>query len=360
MAFNPEQLSYGGKAAIDYYLKNDPVDQITQDKPFLKFLLANRSDWGGGLQYVVEQLRYSQDSNFQSYFGDQQVTYNRKRTLDQAKYTWGAWHDGFGLNEDELAQNGITMTDDKTATPTDSEKVQLTNLIQENTATLKLGFETGMDSMLHLDGSQSATDIPGLDHLIQTDPTVASVVGGIDQSTNTWWRNNKSLAIASTAGLLTSEMEKQWRACTQYGGFSPDFIICGAAFLDAYRVDAGLTINRQIFNGGNMKGGVTLDSSIAGKYAVNDSGLYFKGVPLIWDPTFENLDALYPSASPAWTKRCYFLNSKFIKLRPIKGHWMISRKPPRVYDRYVQYWGLTGKAALSVSKRNAMSVLSIA
>ncbi len=140
MPFNTEQLAYAGRAAIDYFLKNDPIDQINTERPLLKKLTAAKKPYAGGLQYVVEQLRYANDSNFQSYFGDSQVSYNRKRTIQQAKFTWGAFHDGFGLNEDELAQNGITMTDDKNATPSDAEKVQLTNLLSENMETLKLGF----------------------------------------------------------------------------------------------------------------------------------------------------------------------------------------------------------------------------
>src|ERR1700761_8642343 len=132
MPFNPEQLSYAGKAAIDYYLKNDPIDNYNIARPWIKKLQEGKKEYGGGLQYVVEQLRYQNDSNFQPYFGDSQVSYNRKRTLQQAKYTWGAFHDGFGLNEDELTQNGIVMTDDKSSVPTEAEKVQLTNLLQEN------------------------------------------------------------------------------------------------------------------------------------------------------------------------------------------------------------------------------------
>src|SRR5262249_31123412 len=158
-----EQLTYAGKHAIDYFLKNDPVDSINQSRPLLAKLLENKQDYAGGLQYVTEQLRFSNDSNFQSYFGDSQVTYNRKRTLEQAKYSWGSFHDGFGLNEDELTQNGITMTDDKNAVPSDAEKVQLTNLLSENMETLKQGFQENFDIMLHLDGTQSATDIPGLE-----------------------------------------------------------------------------------------------------------------------------------------------------------------------------------------------------
>lgn len=348
MPFTTEQLSAAGKLAIDYYQKNDPIDQVNVARPLLKMLMEKKREYAGGLQYVVEQLRTSNDSNFQSYFGDSQVSYNRKRTIDQAKFAWGSFHDGFGLNEDELAQNGITMTDDKNSVPTDAEKVQLTNLLQENTETLKLGFQEGFDLMLHRDGTQSTTDIAGLDLLVSTTPTTSTLVGTINQSTNTFWRNNVSLDIAEVD--LLDEMEIQWRECTRYGGSAPDFILVGDDFLDAYRRASGQTINRQIHDGGNSKGGVSLDGSV--------TKVYFKGVELIWDPVFDVLDALDAPAQ-TWSKRCYFLNSKFMSLRPIKGHWMVSRKPPRVYDRYTHFWALTAKAAMTISKRNAMAVLTL-
>jgi len=356
MPFNTEQLAYAGNAAINYFLKNDPVDNINVARPLIKLLMEGKKPYAGGLQYVVEQLRYSNDSNFQSYFGDGQVTYNRKRTLQQAKYTWGSFHDGFGLNEDELTQNGIVMTDDKNSVPSDAEKVQLTNLLQENTETLKLGFEENFDIMLHRDGTQSATDIPGLDALISTTPTVSATVGGLDQSVYTWWQNFASLSIASTAGLLVNTMEFYWRQCTRYGGVAPDYILCGDAFLDAYRTDAGVTVNRFITSEGLQKGGVTVDAG-TGK-GVN-TGVFFKGVELVWDPVFNIMDTLDAPSTP-WAKRCYFINTKRINLRPIAGHWMISRRPPRVYDRYVHYWALTSKAALTTGKRNSHAVLSIA
>src|SRR5690606_381916 len=110
MPFNAEQLAYAGRHAIDFFLRNDPIDQINVERPLIKKLTDGKQEYTGALQYVVEQLRYSNDSNFQSYFGDQQVTFNRKRTLQQAKYAWCSFHVGFGLNEDELTQNGIIMT----------------------------------------------------------------------------------------------------------------------------------------------------------------------------------------------------------------------------------------------------------
>lgn len=352
MPFSTEQLAYAGKFALDFYLKNDPVDNINVAHPLLKKLTEGKKPYGGALQYVVENLRFDNDSNFQSYFGDSQVTYNRKRTMTQAKFNWGSFHDGFGLNEDELAANGIIVTDDKSATPSDAEKIQLADLLKENLEALKLGFQANLDLMLHRDGTASATDIAGLDLLVKVDPTTSTSVGTINESTSTWWQNNYSTSINSaTAGLLIATMETQWRECTRYGGKAPNYILAGGDFIDAYIANAGATVTRQVTNDPKLKqGGVSLDAGT--------TGVYFHGVELIWDPTFDILDTL-DSPGVAWAKRCYFLNTDTIKLRPITGHWMISRKPPRVYDRYVHYWALTSKGSMTINKRNANAVLAI-
>ena len=367
MTFNSEQLAYAGNAAINYFLKNDPVDNYNINRPLIKELIAKKKEYSGGLQYVVEQLRYQNDSNFQSYFGDSQVTYNRKRTLQQAKYVWGAFHDGFGLNEDELTQNGIMMTDDRNAVPTDAEKVQLTNLLEENMETLKLGFLENFDIMLHRDGTAHTTDIPGLDLLVSTTPTLLNTVGtistGSTSGSNLWWQNYANTTLAtptgSNAGSILEPMEIAWRACIKVGGQAPDFLMAGDDFLDAYRADAGSAggvATRQVFVNADNKKGITLDGAVGNG---TETGLYFKGVPIKWDPVMDVLQGL-DAPAVRWPWRCYFLNTKRIQLRPIKGHWMIARRPPRVYDRYVHYWALTAKAALTTGKRNAHAVLALA
>jgi hypothetical protein len=84
----------------------------------------------------------------------------------------------------------------------------------------------------------------------------------------------------------------------------------------------------------------------------------FHGIPLKWDPSFEALDALMSTTTQ--TKTCYFLNSNAIKLRPYKGEWLRNRKPESLPDRYVTYFGQTSKYGLTVNKRNALAVLTIA
>ena len=354
MPFNAEQLAYAGKAAIDFFLKNDPVDQINEERPLFKKLVGDRKPYSGGLQYVVEQIRESNDKNFQGYFGDSQVTYNRKRTLNQAKFSYGSFHDGFGLNEDELTQNGILMTDDRDAKPSGAEKVQLTNLLTENTETLKLGFQEGFDIMLHRDGTQSTLEIPGLDNVISLTPTTGTV-GGIDAAVKTYWQNYVKLNIALAS--LIDEMEIAWRACVRYGGQAPNFLLAGDVFVDVYRKAANAQISRQIIVGGTRgnKDSTSVDAS-TGDGA--KTGLFFKGIEIIWDPIFNTMDTL-DSPGDEWESRCYFINTRYLKLRPIAGHWMVSRRPPRVYDRYVNYWATTAKAALTTGKRRAHAVLTV-
>jgi hypothetical protein len=349
MPINPTQLAIGANYQLEVYAQNSPVDQINTVRPLLTWLVANKEETVGGNAYFNEKVRVSNDSNYQNYFGDDQVGYNRKDTVRLAKFPWANFHDGFGINEDECAANGITLTDDQNAVVSGAEKVQIVNLMKENFETLKLGAQENLSYELHLDGSANTKAIPGLDYIVSTTPAVG-VVGGIDGATSTFWRNNASMAIAATTGVLTNQMEIMWRACMRYGKRMPDKIFAGAAFIDKYRAEFQATIIRQAETNGRMLS--------AADVATQD--LYFHGVKVEWDPDFEALDAILGAITYPWTKRCYFLNSFAIKLRPLKGHWMVNRKPPRMYDRYVFYFALTSKYRLTIKQRNCNAVLSVA
>ena len=349
MPFNAEQLSYAGKLAMDYILRKKPEDLYNTDRPLLRKLVATKKPFPGAKQYINEKLRYTNDPNFQWYFGDDQVTFNKKRTVAEANFVWGSAHDGFALDEDELLGNYITMTDDRNATPTNSEKHQFINLIEENTETLMLGFKEKLDYELHRDGTQDTKAIPGLDALISTTPATGTV-GGIDRSVaaNAYWRNQVKLDVAKAN--LKAEMEKLWRKCTRVGGNTPNFILAGSTFIDIYHEIADSTINRDISVAGLQKGGTEMDLGV--------TGINYKGIPIVWDPLFETLDTDL-SPTQEWESRCYFLNTRYLKLRPAKGHDMIVRRPPRAYDRYTHYWGLTWKGGLCTTHPGSMGVMTV-
>lgn len=355
MPFTAEQLEYGGYAAIDYHLRIKPIDQYNTDRPWLNKLMAGKRSYPGGKEHITEPVRYTNDSNFQWYFGSQSVTYNQKRTKKRTAWPWRGCHDGFLLDEDELAQNGITISagEGRPVSASESEKVQLLNLLEDNTETLRLGFDEKFDSNLHQDGTQSADALVGLDLLVATDPT-SGVVGGIDRATNVWWRNHASTGIA--AGNLVGVMEQYWRNCIRNGG-APDFILAGSNFVDTFRTQVKSEISRYEVQQVKHTTPTELDPSI--KVDKTFTGLHFQGVPILWDPVFLDLDT---ELSPviAWEDRCYFLNCRHIKLRPISGHDMVTRRPNREPNRYVFYFGLTWKGAITLNRSNAHAVLSIA
>lgn len=348
MPFTAGQLTTGASYTLDTYERTDPLDQVNTKHVLLDWLIKNKKPNTFGNGYLKLPLYYQNSSNYQNYFGADQVTYNEKDPAKWAEFPHYNFHDGFWFDEDRLAANGIVMTDDANAVPTMTEKEQLIDLLKISYRALKEGIHEQLAYEMYRDGSQSTKACPGIENIVDWD-TAAGTVGGIDQATYTWWKNNTSTSIAADTNLVagTNQMEVMWRACMRYGGSIPDKIVCGAGFYDALRKNSTTAILRQVNDGGLKKGGASMDAAV--------SDLYFHGIPVEWDPTLDALDTLLSTTTR--TDTCYFLNSKHINLVPMKGHWMMNRKPERLPDRYVHYFGLTSKYSLVSNRRNALAIL---
>lgn len=348
MPISNQDLQELAKVSLDEYLRNMPVDQIATERPLLKKLMSGRKTFLGAKQNVVENIRKTYGSNFAWAYGEDAVSFNKRNTTEQAAFPWRRAVDGLYLDYDRLFGNGIKVREgDRGAFKLEqNEKVQLLNLLDEQMEVLKEGFMEKLDLELHRDGTQDTDAIAGLDVLVSTAPTTG-VIGGLDRATATYWRNYAETAIATgTVGNLAQKMELAWRKCIKNGG-SPDFILAGGKFIDAYRKEITVSNNA---NAGSVK---TLDAGVGS--GVN-TGLYFKGVEIIWDPQFESLDAL---STPAveWEKRCYFINTKFMKYRDDD---MDIVTPVRPHDTLAMYAMVNLRCALSLSRANAQAVLAIA
>jgi hypothetical protein len=76
------------------------------------------------------------------------------------------------------------------------------------------------------DGSVFILPLP---HLIKKDPTTSTTVGGIDQSSNPWWRNQIFDSAASTLVAFLNELRVLHIRCQRGGGgvgAAPDFHAC--------------------------------------------------------------------------------------------------------------------------------------
>lgn len=352
MPFTAGEIADAAYASLDHYERNRPTDQIAVQRPLMTKLRSMEREFPGGKQYITLQLRTSYGSNFQWYYGGQTVSYNTRQSLNQANWSWGSAHDGYFLDEDRLFQNGIALTDDNRGSQhTASERLQLTNLLEEQNEILGEGFDEAFDQALHRDGTQSTEAIPGLDAIVDQTPATG-VLAGIDPASASYWVNHATGSLS--ASTIIAGMETAWRACVRNGG-RPDFILAGETFIDTYRAALLAAGEYQLASSGIVK----FDGGVGMKTMGTETGLAFKGVPIVWDPVFLDLDSV-ESATPDWITRCYFLNCRHLRLRPGAGHNRIKRKPPRVYDRYVHYFALTWKGAVVTDRRNAHALLSTA
>jgi hypothetical protein len=348
MPISSQDLQELAKVSLDEYLRNIPVDQIATERPLLKKLMEGRKSFLGAKQNVVENVRKTYGSNFSWAYGEEAVNFNKRNTTEQAAFPWRRAVDGLYIDHDRLFSNGIKVREGQRGEfkLEQNEKVQLLNLLDEQMESLKEGFLQKLDLEFHRDGTQDPDAIVGLDALVSITPNVG-VIGGLDGATATYWRNFAKTAIPTgTVGTLGNEMEIAWRRCIKNGG-SPNFILAGGKFIDAYRKE--IVVTHQA-NAGQVK---TLDVGVGS--GVN-TGLYFKGVEIIWDPQFEELDALL-TPTVQWEKRCYFLNTKHVKYRDDD---MDIVTPVRPHDVLAMYAMVNLRCSLSTNRRNAQAVLSIA
>ena len=349
MPISNADLQELAKVSLDEYLRNTPVDQIATERPLLKKLMSGRKTFLGAKQNVVENIRKSYGSNFNWAYGEAAVSFNKRNTTENASFPWRRAVDGLYLDYDRLFGNGIKVREGSRGEfkLEQNEKVQLLNLLDEQMEVLREGFMARLDLELHRSGTQSTDSVAGLDALIATNPTIG-VIGGLDGATATYWRNHAAVGIVtSIVGNLSTAMEASWRKCIKNGGTAPDFILAGSEFIDAYRKEVTVTNNA---NAGSVK---TLDAGVGSELS---TGLYFKGREIIWDPQFEELQALeIPAVS--WNKRCYFLNTKHIKYRDDD---MDIVTPVRPHDVLAMYAMVNLRLSMSVNRRNAHAVLAIA
>lgn len=179
----------------------------------MKALMAKKKNFPGGKQYVVDQLRYRYQSNFQWFNGASVVSYNKRVTIEQAQFP-RAWPTTASRSTRIAWQNGIVTTiTARAATLPSPEQVQLTSLLEEQTETLRLGFEEKFSMYLQLDGTSSSDAIAGLDLIVSLDPS-NDTVGGIASASNTYWRNKQPTGLTAvttqaTAVAFLAAMEKR-------------------------------------------------------------------------------------------------------------------------------------------------------
>ena len=345
MPFTAGELENIANAALDFHLDRGRVfAQDRQDKPLLRRMMAKQKTFPGGKEYLTQRVKGAVTTSIMGFEHDDTVTYANPANIKESRWPYKLIHWGIQTTMHELIKDGISIVDTATgknvSRHTEREKTMLANILDDKIDDMIEGGERGMNEMFWLDGSQDAKQVPGIQSFILDDPTSATVVGGIDQSANTWWRNRASLGInAATPSNqnLVNTLQEEWLQLRRYGG-NPDLFICGSDFIHAYE--------QEIKSKGNYSetgfAGRTMDGSIG--------GVAFKGVELLYDPTLDDMGR---------SKYGYLLDTKTIHPKVVEGENLKRHNPARPEDKYVMYRAITWVGGLVCSQRNANGVYSI-
>lgn len=347
MPFTVAELENVANAAIDFHMKKGKVlSQSLQDKPLLKFLSAKEESFPGGKELLTGAVKGVYTTEIQGFSGDDTVTYSNPTNIKRYNYSYKLIHAGIQFTMDEMARDGISIVDTTNgkgeSEHSDREMTALANILKDKIEDMDEGTDRGMNLMYWRDGTQDAKLIPGIRSFILNDPTSATVVGGIDQSANSWWRNRASLALtASTASDLnvTNTLQVEIRQLRRYGG-RPTKGLCGSSWLE--------WLEKELRSKGTF---VQEGWAKSGKIDMSTADITFKGIDMEYDPTLDDLGL---------AKYCYLLDPKHIFPKFIEGEKWKRHNPARPENKYVFYRAHTYMGGLVCDQRNAHGVYSIA
>lgn len=348
MPFTALELENSANALIEFNYNTPNIrSQTIQDKPLLQAMTAKEKEFPGGKDEITFAIKGNYTTTIQGFSDSDIVGYANPSNIKRGRAQWKLIHAGLEITMHELLKAGISIDDDngsidRASRHTNAEKVVLVDMLKDKIEDLMEGTDRGMNTMYWKDGTQDAKQVPGIMSFILDDPTTAVSVLGVDQSTNTWWRNRAVLAMNSGTPanqVVVQTLQREWRQLRRYGG-NPNLVLCGSAFIDFMEQELRSKGNYTLEGWTSSK---TTDASIA--------DITFKGVKFQYDPTLDDLGR---------SKYCYALDTKHIFPMVIEGESMKKHSPERPAQQYLFYRALTWVGGLICDQRNAQGVYSIA
>lgn len=253
-----------------------------------------------GGRTIFEPLIHGSNSSVQFYDGYDTFTPPTvgQEAIDGAEYNWKQLGGFVAISGREAVIN--------------SGKAQVIDLVEARIKQLQANLKNSASTSLYSDGTgSSGKEFGGLRLLVADDPTAAGTVGGINQVTFPFWRNQFSAAAATTKSSVKGRMNSMYLQ-TLRGKDHTDLILCdddfytyyeeslqdAARFTDSKMADAGF--NSLKYKGAN----VVYDDACPDKhmYFLNTDSLAFRYAPNRWFEVGDErpvLNADY-SVTPVW------------------------------------------------------------
>lgn len=294
------------------------ADNVTENNALLRELKkqGNVKPARGG-RTIVQELEYAENGTFQRYSGYETLNIAPSDVFTAAEFDWKQYAVAVSISGLEEVQNSgeEAIIDLLESRINNAEKTMLNNLASD----------------VYSDGTASGgKQIGGLQLLIADSPATGTV-GGIDRASWTFWRNQvfdaTSDGSATSATTIQSNMNKAWLE-TKRGNDVPNLIVADDVYFQFY------------WN--SLQAIQRIQQVSSGQAGYQE--LMFMGAPVI-------ADGAQGGNCPA--SHMYFLNTKYIYLRPYPGRDMKPLGDDRFsinQDAMVKLIGWTGNMTMANAK----------
>lgn len=283
------------------------ADNITDNIPLLTRLSqkGNIEEFDGG-RLIYEELAFAENTNGAWYSGYDTLGTSAQDLLSAAEFSVKQYSVAVTVSGLELIQN--------------SGRNKVISLLKSRIEASRSKMKNDIDIALHNDGTGAyAKAIVGLNAMVPIDPTTGTY-GAIDRASYTFWRSQLN-DIQITGGNDLEEMTELWAKCTR-GNDVPDLILAGQTrwigLLDALQANQRFT-----------------DPKMADAGFVN---VMFMSAPVVLTGGIGgNGDA----------DDFFFLNTKYIKWRPVAGRNMVALKERNAFNQDASVTHLVWAGALT-------------
>lgn len=225
-----------------------------------------------GGREIVEELEYAENGTSGWYSGYEVLDTTPQEVFDAATYDWKQLAGTVSISGLEEIKN--------------SGKERIISLLEKRIKNLEKTMMNDAATAVYADGTTDTKSLGGLQLLIQDDPTSSSSVGGINQSTYSFWQNQYSAAAATSSGNILSRMNTMWLSCIR-GTDKPDFIAADSVMYTHF------------------------EEALQQFQRFQDASMAEAGFESL---KYKTADVFYDDQCPA--KHMYFVNTDYIYLRP--------------------------------------------
>lgn len=268
------------------------ADNVTLNNAALaKMKMGGKIKTFSGGSTIYEEISFAQNGNAGWYSGYDLLPVAAQDVLSAAEY--------------DIKQLACPVVLSGLETLQNAGREQMIDLMESRLTVAEATMANIMAQAIYGDGTAAGgRSLVGFDAAISTTPTTGTY-GGIDRATWTFWRNKYSSTASLGPTTVLSPMNTMWASLVR-GSDRPDLLIMDSLFWNAYT------------------------GALQAQQRFTDPKMAEFGFPTI---KFMDADVVLDGGigGYATTRTCYFLNTKFLKLRPHASRNMVPLAPNRRY-----------------------------